>query len=405
MNTSQQKGRRQVEAADHMVKGTFWSQVGQDIDGEAAGDWSGFSVSLSSDGSRVAIGAPYNDGAGTNSGHVRVFELSGNTWSQVGQDIDGEAQGDYSDVVSLSSDGSRVAIGAVYNDGAGAESGHVRVFELSGNIWSQVGQDIDGEASDDHSGFSVSLSSDGRSVAIGAPYNDGAGTNSGHVRVFELSGNTWSQVGQDIDGEASADQSGFSVSLSSDGSRVAIGAPWIWANPGHARVFGTEPASPADSPTPTPTAPPTSSPTPSPTEAPTSSPTSSPTASPTTRPTSAPAAPPINSGPMVKDIGDPHLANTLGQKFDLLQAGYHTLVQIPRWQRHRTNFLVEARASRAGRGCADLYFTEINISGTWARGHRATGLRWDAEATRLAKPAWMTFHNEVKVKTVHGRTA
>ncbi|CAK0838822.1 unnamed protein product [Prorocentrum cordatum] len=296
MNTSQQKGRRQVEAADHMVKGTFWSQVGQDIDGEAAGDHSGWSVSLSSDGSRVAIGAPSKDGAGTWTGHVRVFELSGNTWSQ-------------------------------------------------------VGQDIDGEASYDHSGYSVSLSSDGSRVAIGALLLGGAGTDSGHVRVFELSGNTWSQVGQDIDGEASYNHGGYSVSLSSDGSRVAIGAP-EWS--GHVRVFGTEPASPADSPTPTPTAPPTSSPTPSPTEAPTSSPTSSPTASPTTSPTSAPAAPPINSGPMVKGIGDPHLANTLGQKFDLLQAGYHTLVQIPRWQRHRTNFLVEARASRAGRGCADL---------------------------------------------------
>ncbi|CAK0843110.1 unnamed protein product [Prorocentrum cordatum] len=95
-NTRQQKGRRQVEAADHMAKGAFWSQVGQDIDGEASGDNSGHSVSLSSDGSRVAIGAYLNDGAGTTSGHVRVFGLSGNTWSQLGQDIDGEASGDNS---------------------------------------------------------------------------------------------------------------------------------------------------------------------------------------------------------------------------------------------------------------------------------------------------------------------
>ena len=36
---------------------------------------SGRSVSLSSDGSRVAIGAPYNDGNGSNSGHVRIYEL------------------------------------------------------------------------------------------------------------------------------------------------------------------------------------------------------------------------------------------------------------------------------------------------------------------------------------------
>ena len=34
-----------------------WSQLGTDIDGEAAGDYSGRSVSLSSDGTKVAIGA------------------------------------------------------------------------------------------------------------------------------------------------------------------------------------------------------------------------------------------------------------------------------------------------------------------------------------------------------------
>ena len=39
-----------------------WTQLGSDINGEAAGDTSGVSVSLSSDGKRVAIGAIHNDG-------------------------------------------------------------------------------------------------------------------------------------------------------------------------------------------------------------------------------------------------------------------------------------------------------------------------------------------------------
>ena len=47
-------------------------------------------------------------------------------------------------------------------------SGHVRIYEFSGSTWTQLGQDIDGEAAGDYSGFSVSLSSDGRIVAIGA---------------------------------------------------------------------------------------------------------------------------------------------------------------------------------------------------------------------------------------------
>ena len=49
--------------------------MGSDIDGESSYDYSGWSVSLSPDGSTVAIGAPYNDGAGTNSGHVRIYSL------------------------------------------------------------------------------------------------------------------------------------------------------------------------------------------------------------------------------------------------------------------------------------------------------------------------------------------
>ena len=51
----------------------FSTQIGSDIDGEAAGDLSGYSVSLSSDGTIVAIGADYNDGNGSSSGHVRIY--------------------------------------------------------------------------------------------------------------------------------------------------------------------------------------------------------------------------------------------------------------------------------------------------------------------------------------------
>ena len=50
------------------------------------------SVSLSSDGSVVAIGAPYgNDENGQGSGHVRIYQNISGTWTQIGDDIDGEA--------------------------------------------------------------------------------------------------------------------------------------------------------------------------------------------------------------------------------------------------------------------------------------------------------------------------
>ena len=202
-------------------------QLGSDIDGEAANDRSGNSVSLNADGDRVAIGAYLNDGNGSsNSGHVRVYEYSGGSWSQLGSDIDGEAAGDdFSGFsVSLNSDGDRVAIGAIYNDGTGGDAGHVRIYEYSGGSWSQLGSDIDSEAAGDRSGYSVSLNSDGDRVAIGATYNDGSFSDAGHVRVFSWNGSSWTQLGSDIDGEAEEDNFGRRVSMNSNGDRLAVGA-------------------------------------------------------------------------------------------------------------------------------------------------------------------------------------
>ena len=221
-----------------------WVQVGQDIDGEQAEDSSN-QVSLSSDGTTVAIGAPGHDGLlGTYSGHVRVFKNQSGTWVQVGQDIDGGSEIEFfGRSVNLSSDGSIVAIGApsYYINGGFIE--HVRIYENQSGTWVQVGQDIDGEAGYDGFGRSISLSTDGTIVAIGAPQNDENGVNSGHVRVFENQSGTWVQVGQDIEGEDANNKSGSSVSLSSDGSIVAIGAQYndgnAWTT-GHVRVYGNQ---------------------------------------------------------------------------------------------------------------------------------------------------------------------
>ena len=234
-----------------VISGTAtWTQLGPDIDGEAANDNFGNGMTLSSDGSIVAIGAGGNDGNGDNSGHVRVFQyqvISGTaTWTQLGSDIDGEAAGDSSgDGLALSSDGSIVAIGARNNDGNGDNSGHVRIFQyqvISGTAtWTQLGQDIDGEAAGDMSGEEVFLSSDGSRVAISSSLNDGNGNSSGHVRIYNYNGSAWVQVGTDIDGEAAGDLSGNGISLSSDGSRVAIGARnndgANGADSGHVRVY------------------------------------------------------------------------------------------------------------------------------------------------------------------------
>ena len=218
-----------------------WTQLGSDIDGEAQGDYSGTSVSMNSAGDRVAIGAENNDGTASNAGHVRVYEYSNSSWTQLGSDIDGEAQGDWSgNSVSMNSAGDRVAIGALFNGGTGTDAGHVRIYEYSNSSWTQLGSDIDGEAANDRSSYSVSMNSAGDRVAIGARRNDGTASDAGHVRIYEYSNSSWTQLGSDIDGEAASDFSGTSVSMNSAGDRVAIGATdndGTASDAGHVRIY------------------------------------------------------------------------------------------------------------------------------------------------------------------------
>lgn len=214
-----------------------WVQLGSDIEGEAADDYFGYAVQLNSDGTILATSAPNNDQAGAEAGNVRVFAYSVGNWVQVGDAILGEAAGDkFGTSLDISDDGSIVAVGAPYNAGNGTWAGHARVFHNNSGTWEQIGSDIDGEFADDISGCSVALSASGDILAVGARGNDGAGSYSGHVRVWHNNNGTWEQVGADINGESSNTNSGWAVDLNPVGDVVAIGAP---NNPGNGPSSGS----------------------------------------------------------------------------------------------------------------------------------------------------------------------
>ena len=201
----------------------IWSQIGEVINGEAARDWSGYSVGLSGDGTTVAVGARRNHGRnGENSGHVRVYKNNAGVWEQIGGDLDGEAQGDGSGYsVGLSGDGTTVAIGAVLNSDNGKSSGHVRVYKHNSGKWTQIGEDINGKAAKDYFGASVSLSGNGKTLAIGAHQG---GASSGYVSVYKNVSGRWVQIGKDIVGEPTGNFLGWNISLSNNGNSVAIAA-------------------------------------------------------------------------------------------------------------------------------------------------------------------------------------
>ena len=208
--------------------GGIWTQLGGDINGESAGDASGFSVALSADGTRLAVGAPFNDitnESNSNTGQVRIYIFNGGIWSLLGEEIYGQSVGDMlGRSVSISADGTRLAIGANY---------YTQVYEENDGVWTQLGDNIAGEGGQ----LVVSLSPDGTWLAVGEPFSSGNGVQSGCVKVYSESSGVWSQVGTTIQGEGAGDQSGYSVSLSEEGARLAIGSPGNTFGAGHVRVF------------------------------------------------------------------------------------------------------------------------------------------------------------------------
>jgi hypothetical protein len=206
--------------------GSNWIQsgnklVGSDALGAAKQGWS---VSLSSDGYTLAIGGPDDNGS---MGAVWIFTLSGSNWMQVGDKLVGTETSTVTyqgQSVSLSSDGKTLAVGGYADNNY---TGAVWVYTFTGGNWGQLGNKLVGSDCSGYcyQGWSVSLSSDGKTLAVGG-YADSS--YAGAVWMYSLSGNNWTQVGRKLVGSGADNGSngasqGWSVSLSSDGGNLAVG--------------------------------------------------------------------------------------------------------------------------------------------------------------------------------------
>jgi hypothetical protein len=171
-----------------------------------------------------------------NQGRVRVFELLNGDWSSIMDFAGSEANDRFGTSVAMSANGMRITAGAL------GGAGYVQIFKERPNLpWIQVGNTILGEEAYDQFGWSVAMSADGSRVAIGANHYrlETDSTHHGHVRVFDLfeTTSTWTQAGDSIDGEACGEKFGWSVAMSADGSRVAVGAPYDNGNAGRVAVY------------------------------------------------------------------------------------------------------------------------------------------------------------------------
>ncbi len=217
--------------------GNQWVQKGNSIDGEAPEDQSGWPISMP-DENTVAMGSYRNSGNGYYAGHARVFEWDGSNWVQKGSDIDGETEGDIAGWAVSMPNANTIAVTYLAYNGISTAVGLCRIFSWNGSNWEQKGNDILGESAYDQSGFSVSMP-DENTVAVGTIFNDGNGDNSGHVRVYNWINNEWVQYGNDIDGTAPTNFAGYAISMP-DHTTVAVASPYNNDNgseAGHVRIF------------------------------------------------------------------------------------------------------------------------------------------------------------------------
>lgn len=263
--------------------GSVWAQQAYiKASNTGAGDFfGGQTVSLSENGNTLAVGAPMEDsvatgistdGTGegddsvTDAGAVYIFGRTGSIWAQQAY-VKASNTGTFDLFgfdVSLSANGNTLAVGAygeassamgISTDGTGessdaaASTGAAYLFSYDGSNWTQQAYVKASNAGlGDEFGYSLRLSADGNTLAVGARYEDsqargvstdgtGESDNSaidaGAAYVFSYNGSIWSQQAYIKAsntqppagwGGGGYETFGFSVTLSGDGSALAIGA-------------------------------------------------------------------------------------------------------------------------------------------------------------------------------------
>jgi len=97
------------------------------------------------------------------------------------------------------------------------------------------------------------------------------------------------------------------------------------------------------------------------------------------------------------------MKNVMGERFDLMKAGQHVLISVPRGASAEGALLrVQADARRLGKKCSDMYFQEINITGSWAEESHYGGFRFLSYRPE-DRSDWMVF-GPIQMKVTHAHT-
>ncbi len=249
----------------YVRNGTTWAQQARlQASNPGATDLFGLALALSGDGNTLAVGARNEDGGSTGvegdqadnsapeSGAVYVFTRSGTAWGQqayVKASNTGAGDG-FGWALALSGDGSTLAVGAPGEgssatgingdqaDNSADSSGAVYVYSRTGAAWAhQAYVKASNTGKYDFFGGALTLSADGATLAVGAPYEASSATGvggdqgdnsapaSGAVYVYTRVGITWTQQAYVKASNAQAsDVFGEALALSGNGATMAVGA-------------------------------------------------------------------------------------------------------------------------------------------------------------------------------------
>ncbi len=221
------------------IEGESWVQKQKLTPSDGAPeDHFGESVSMS--GSRAAIGAYLNDGAGLDSGAAYVFHFNGTSWVQEAKLVGSDTAAGDEFGRSVSIDGNIAIISAQGDDDNGMDSGSVYLFRFDGANWSQPEEQkivpADAAAADT---FGTSVTVSGNVAVVSATGADDSAPDSGSAYVLEFDGSTWVEKGKLLGSNIGAFEN-FGLSVSTDGNRAiigAIGADGIVSGSGSAYVF------------------------------------------------------------------------------------------------------------------------------------------------------------------------
>ena len=223
------KGSDSGSAYIYTRSGSTWSYQAKLVPNDGAtDDYFGYSVAISSDGNTAIVGAVGDDGVDINTGSAYIYTRSGSTWSQQTKltATDATLQDSFGSSVAISGDGNTVIVGAPNSefDISNAQAGGFYIYTRSGSSWT-LQYDTNFTGSESKYGSYVSLSYDGSVAAVG-----GTGIHGDSMRILTRSGSTWSVYPSFF--------TGASVAVSGDGNTIVGGSLKANNNYGAVYVYG-----------------------------------------------------------------------------------------------------------------------------------------------------------------------